>query len=202
MRNALHHPHLEQLQEDLCTYEILQDRKNLEEDYGCVIRGMAYPYGSTSDAVVEILKKCGIVYARTTVSTESFAIPTDWLRLPATCHHSNPRLMELTEDFKRNVFSKEPGLFYLWGHSYEFDYELPDNNWTVIEKFAASIGNRDDIWYATNIELYDYIAAFDRLVFSVGGLKVFNPTCKTVFFKTDKGAYSVAPGETIDLGMQ
>ncbi len=96
----------------------------------------------------------------------------------------------------------EPGLFYLWGHSYEFDYELPDNNWTVIEKFAASIGNRDDIWYATNIELYDYIAAFDRLVFSVGGLKVFNPTCKTVFFKTDKGAYSVAPGETIDLGMQ
>ena len=60
-----------------------------------MIRGMAYPYGATSDSVVAALKQCGIAYARTTISTEQFAIPVDWLRLPTTCHHSNPRLMDL-----------------------------------------------------------------------------------------------------------
>ncbi len=35
-------------------------------------------------------------------------------------------------------------LFYLWGHSYEFE---ADENWNVIEEFAAYTGNRDEIWY-------------------------------------------------------
>ena len=25
-------------------------------------------------------------------------LPADWLRLPATCHHKNPRLMELAKE--------------------------------------------------------------------------------------------------------
>ena len=40
-------------------------------------------------------------------------------------------------------------LFYLWGHSYEFD-EKHNNNWEVIRAFAAYIGKRDEIFYATN----------------------------------------------------
>ena len=45
-------------------------------------------------------------------------------------------------------------MFYLWGHSYEFD---ENDNRDVIEKFAEFVGGRDDIWYATNIEIYDYV---------------------------------------------
>ena len=41
-----------------------------------------------------------------------------------------------------------------WGHSYEFDN---NDNWEVIENFAEYIGGRDDVWYATNIEIYDYV---------------------------------------------
>ena len=48
----------------------------------------------------------------------------------------------------------EPLLFYLWGHSYEFD---DDDNWDTIEKFLQKAGCRDDVWYATNIEVYDCI---------------------------------------------
>lgn len=39
---------------------------------------------------------------------------------------------------------------YVWGHSYEFDNH---DNWDVIEKFCAYMGNRNDIWYATNLEI-------------------------------------------------
>ena len=195
--HSLTHAFLEQLPENLCTYEVLQDRKNLEADFGGIIRGMAYPFGTTSDSVVASLKQCGIAYSRTTVSTEKFEIPTDWLRLSATCHHRNPRLMELAHNFVDNEFSRAPGLFYLWGHSYEFDNEVPNNNWGVIEEFAEFIGNRGDIWYATNIEVYDYIDAYKRLIFSMDYSTVYNPSCTEVYFETNKGKYSVKPEETI-----
>ena len=92
--HAVTHPILSYLPENICTYEVLQDRINHERDYDTIIRGMAYPQGtvSVSDSVVTTLRQCGIAYARTTVSTERFDLPTDWLRLPATCRHSNPRL--------------------------------------------------------------------------------------------------------------
>jgi len=89
------------------------------------------------------------------------------VRLPATCHHRNPRLMELAREFIQKQDVRGPMLFYLWGHSYEFDYDQPNNNWGVIEEFAEYMGGKDDIWYATNIEIYDYIAAYNQLIFSM-----------------------------------
>lgn len=79
---------------------------NLEADYDVMVRGMAYPFGTYNNQVVEILKQCGIVYSRTTVSTERFDMPSDWLRLPATCHHNNPRLMKLAHNFVKESVSK------------------------------------------------------------------------------------------------
>ena len=57
-----------------------------------------------------------------------------------------------------------PKLFYLWGHSYEFN---DNDNWEVIENFAKKVGNREDVWYCTNGEAYEYIKAYDNLEFSV-----------------------------------
>ena len=58
---------------------MLADRENLEAMFGGIIRGMAYPFGTTSDSVGASLKQCGIAYARSTLTTEGFGIPTDWL---------------------------------------------------------------------------------------------------------------------------
>lgn len=197
METAIHgltHPWLEKLPEVICTYEILQDRRNLEKEFDTIVRGMAYPFGTYNDSVVETLKKCGIAYARTTVSTEKFEMPEDWLRMPATCHHNNPRLMELAKKFTETEVLNNPMLFYLWGHSYEFE---ADDNWNVIEEFAEYMGNRDDIWYATNLEIYDYAAAFKQLIFSADGSMVYNPTEKTLYFQTEANAkcICVKPGE-------
>lgn len=189
--HGLTHPFLEQLATGCCVHEIITDRMNLEIDYGCIIRGMAYPFGTYNDNVVSILKQCGIVYARTVVSTHSFDIPQDWLRLPATCHHDDPDLMKLANDFLEEDRYGRPKLFYLWGHSYEFEQK---DNWHVIEEFAGFIGNRDDVWYATNIEIYEYIEAYNRLIFSADGTSIYNPSSTQVYFSLDGKIYSIVPG--------
>ena len=195
------HPWLEQLPPAMAAQEVIEDRKNLEADYGKLIRGMAYPYGTLNDTVVEILKNSGIAYSRTTVSTGKFDIPTDWLRLPATCHHNAPNLMELAEKFVNMKVHEHPKLFYLWGHTYEFE---ANNNWNVIEEFCEYISGKEDIWYATNIDIYDYIDAYNRLMWSADGSMVYNPTLVTLWFKFSRrgGSSSVIkiePGETLTL---
>lgn len=194
--HAYTHPFLEQLPVDLVINEIMNDRERLENQFGTIIRGMAYPYGSFNDNVVEALRICGIVYARTVISTNDFRIPTDWLRLTATCHHNSPDLNSLAKKFIEDEVTWSPYLFYLWGHSYEFE---SDNNWEVIEDFGQYIGKRDDIWYATNIEIYEYIEAYNRLIFSVDGKFVKNPTDKKVWFETSGKKFEIRPGDTVEI---
>ena len=194
--HGLTHPFLEQLPKEMCTYEVLKDRINLDKEYEVIVRGMAYPFGTHNDSVVDGLKQCGIVYSRTTKSTEGFWMPQDWLRLPATCHHNNPRLMELAEKFVQEKGNNGPRMFYLWGHSYEFDAH---NNWEVIEQFAKYIGGREDIWYATNLEIYDYVKAYEQLIFSVIGKRVYNPTGRILYFSYDGKEYTIKPTETIQI---
>ena len=111
---------------------------------------------------------------------------------------SRSELAELTKKFVESTPAR-PQLFYLWGHSYEFD---DDNNWNVIEDFAKYTGGRDDTWYATNIEIYEYIDDYNRLVFSADGQTVYNPTLRTLYFNNEaktECVRSIAPGETLKL---
>lgn len=191
------HPFLDKLPSEMISYEIVEDRKCLEEMFGKVIKGHAYPYGATSAKVVEALRNCGILYARTTAATKRFDIPTDWLRLPSTCHHNEPSLMQLADQFLNETSRyPNPKLFYLWGHTYEFDN---NNNWEVIEKFAAAMGNRDDVWYANNMQVYEYVEAYRALQFSSNGNTVYNPSCQTVWFISGTDKVKVAPGETVKI---
>lgn len=199
--HGLKHRSLAEVDPAFATYDVISDRKVLEDMFGVIIKGMAYANGSYSDQVVDILKNCGINYSRTTVSTENFFVPDDWLRMPATCHHNNPKLMELAKIFLEApetpyFWGNPPRLFYLWGHSYEFDN---NNNWNVIEEFAKYVGNRDDVWYATNGEIYDYVKAYDSLVFSANGELVFNPTNTIVYLDYFRTPVKIMPGETIKL---
>ena len=178
--HALSHPFLEKLKPTEVLTEILEDRKNIEKQYGTLARGMAYPFGTYNTNVIESLEKCGICYSRTTKSTEGFKFPENWLELHPTCHHNNPNLMEIAKKFVEtdSQYIKEGWMFYLWGHSYEFDDK---DNWNVIEELAEYIGGRDDIWYATNIEIYDYVKAFENLQISVDRSIIHNPSVTDVW---------------------
>ncbi len=197
--HALTHPDLHEMPIDRITYEIMEDRKNIEAMFGGICRGMAYPYGQTSDTAVKALEACGISYARTTVSTLKFDIPTDWLRMPATCHHKNPKLLELADKFIEKTRSELPKLFYIWGHSYEFCY---DQNWDIIDKLGEKLGGNDEIWYATNIEIYNYVRDFKRLEVSADGSIFTNPTATDLFVfirSGENGVLKIPAGETIVL---
>ncbi len=180
--------------------EILLDRQNLEKTFHKLVRGMAYAYGSYNDAVVEIVRSCEMDYARTVEDTESFDIPTDWLRWNPTCHHRNPKLMELAQAFlaepEGGYWRKNPKLFYLWGHSYEFE---DCHEWHIIEDFAKLVGNRDDVWYATNGEIFDYVQAYYRLQFSAEGNFVYNPSVIDVYICYFGKNYCIPSGTTVEL---
>lgn len=195
--HAYSHPHLEELDPVHITHEILRDRLELEQIFRTIIRGMAYPFGTYNDRVVDCLSTCGIVYSRTTQSTEWFDLPKDWLRLPATCHHNNPRLFELADKFltlPRRDHYDVPWLFYLWGHSYEFD---DHNNWALIKEFAEKMGGHKDIWYATNIEIYDYVHAFRQLQYNAAGTLVYNPTMTDLWMQYYDQLIEIKAGQTI-----
>lgn len=190
------HSHLNAMSGSEVMTEIVEDRKGLEKEFGGVIRGMAYPYGEYNDTVVEIAKLAGICYARTVHSNHRFDLSADWLRLNATCHHNDKMLMELAEQFKGLAVQKEPKMFYVWGHAYEFE----DNaNWDVIETFFKEMQGLEDVWYATNIEIYDYVHAYEQLCFSANGRRVYNPTALDIWLGCEKETVCVPSGQTIDL---
>ena len=204
MEVAIHgfkHLSLGEVDSALATDDVIKDRKELESIFGTIIKGMAYANGSYSDSVCEILKCCGVNYSRTVVTTENFRIPENWLKWETTCHHNNPKLMELAKSFVE--FQEDgyrwrnwPRLFYLWGHSYEFD---TNNNWQVIEEFCKYIGNREDIWYATNGEIYSYVKAFDSLEYSADGTMVHNPSGITVYICFLGKNVEIKPNETVKI---
>lgn len=196
--HARNHPFLEKLKADEVITEIMEDRKNIEAQYGTLARGMAYPYGTYSDLVVDVLAYCGICYSRTTKTTENFKFPENWLTLHPTCHHNNPKLMDMAKTFAetKSKYPSDNWLFYVWGHSYEFDDR---DNWNVIEEFAKYIGGREDVWYATNIEIYDYVKAYEALQVSADRTIIHNPTAIDVWFIEGKTTYCVKAGETLKI---
>ena len=192
------HPVFSSMPPAQVTYDVIRDRERLEAQFGHIVRGMAYPFGDYNDSVLDCLRSCGIAYCRTTKATHRFDLPADWLCWHPTCHHGDPQLFELTKKFLAEVRPNwlSVRVFYLWGHAYEFEQH---GNWDIIERFAAEMGNRDDIWYATNIEIFEYVEAFRQLVFSLDETIVTNPTSQKLWFCLREKLYTVNPGETLKL---
>ena len=148
--HGLTHSFITGLSKDELEKEFLTDAKNIEKLYGKYPVGMAYAYGDTPKEAVNYLKSIGIKYGRTVMATHGFDYPEDPMLLKATCHHNDEMLFELAEKFlSLEGDEKNPPIFYIWGHSYEFDV---DNNWDRIEKLCKMLSGKDDILYGTNAE--------------------------------------------------
>ena len=61
------------------------------------------------------------------------------------------------------------------------------------------IGGHSDIWYATNIQIFDYILAYRQLRFSVDMKLVQNPTAQDIFFRLGETDQMVPAGKTVAL---
>ncbi len=152
--HTLTHPHLPPLEEAEVIRQVEQDRLNLSEIVGYEVIGMAYPGGGVNndDRVAEIIKNnTGVKYSRTTTYTDNFDLQNNLYRFNPTAYHLHfDKLMELGEKFV-NMTPDKPQIFYIWGHSYEFDFY---SDYRVkFEEFLKLISNKDDIFYGTNKEV-------------------------------------------------
>ena len=88
-------------------------------------------------------------------------------------------------------------MMYVWGHSYEFDN---DNNWDLMENFCEMVSGKENIWYATNIEIVDYMNALKALRFTADGSIVHNPSASPVWLSINNDKIvKVEGGETKKL---
>ena len=196
------HPHYTFLPQAAITNDIITNRKEIEAITDKIVRGFAYPYGPYNALSEEAIKAADIVYARTTKSTNAFDLPENWLEWHPTCHHENA--LDLYDKFEAvNRAVSEPRVMYVWGHAYEFDN---NNNWELIEQLFERSHKNPDIWFATNMEIYEYIKAFKSLIFSADGKFVHNPSRTDIFalldgyWVPDSGTPVTIPaGATINL---
>ncbi len=189
------HPTIARCASEHIVQELIEDRRILEKTLGTTVRGLAYPNGSVDQRIIDLLPACGIRHARTVKSTGGFGLPDNFLAWNPTCHH-NHNLLELGATFKDMHKTQYLYMMYVWGHSYEFSR---DNNWNVMEDFCKLIGGQDDIWYATNIEIVDYMEAAERMQFSASGEFVYNPSAQTVWLEVDKKKVACPGGQVTEL---
>ena len=156
---------------------------------------MSYPFSSYDGRVAEACRAEGIEYSRTVSATNSFGIPSDFMQWDPTCHHAE-FTKELWEKFMSPMLYSFMRLFYVWGHSYEFSTE---EHWSKMEELCKTVGGDSNIWYATNIEIVDYLNALRSLRFSASCDTAYNPTCTDVWIKADHKPVCIKAGATVRL---
>lgn len=164
------HETLSDEKESICIEDIKKDLESHKEVFGITPIGYAYPCGSFSERWTQILKGMGFKYARTVKSTKTFELPENFMTWHPTCHDRDA--LPLAEQFVAENFD-EPKLFYIWGHSFEFQKQ-DFNRYENMENILKTLSGREDIWYATNGEIEEYITA-SKNIKKVDG-KYINPS--------------------------
>ena len=120
--------------------DIFEGRETLEQHFGYAVKGFAYPFGDYNEVVKTAVRESGAVYARTTFNSANVFPPEDAMAFHASRHHSAP---DFWEEYER--VRAQDGVFYFWGHSYEFVSE-PD--WQEIEaKIARISADAQAFWF-------------------------------------------------------
>ncbi len=152
--HTLTHPNLTTLEDAEVIRQVEQDRLNLSDLAGYEVVGMAYPCGGVNndDRVAQLIKEhTGVKYSRTITSVHNFDLQENLYRFnPSVYHLHMDKMMELARQFVE-LKPEEPKIFYIWGHSYEMDYD--DSYWSQMDEFCKLLSGREDIFYGTNKEV-------------------------------------------------
>lgn len=153
--HTLTHPNLSRVTDDEeIVHQVECDRENLSRLAGYEVTGMAYPGGGvnfTPHAAKIIEQRTGVRYARTTVCNYGFERQEDLYQFQPSVYHvmEMDKMFELGKQFLE-LKSDRQQIFYIWGHSYEFDIH---DTWKQFESFLEMMSGRDDIFYGTNREV-------------------------------------------------
>lgn len=148
--HSLTHPYLEQMTVDAAQRETVEGRDRLQQFFGQPVPGFAYPFGSYNEAVMQLVRQAGHIYARTTGSVDYPFPPGDAMAFHPCCHFLAPDL------WSRYERAKQHGVFYFWGHSYEM---IMDEMWIAFEQAIARISADPEACWG---EVADLFVATDR----------------------------------------
>ena len=192
--HTISHPHPWQVPDEILRREFTEDRQRLEGLAGHPIRGAVIPFGWPTGHTVlpDRLGAWGFRYVRYSELNDRFDHPGDFLRWQPTAHCSAD-LETLWRRFQDRLKDTPGVLFYLWGHSYEFEDR---KEWNKIEAWARQAGGTDGVWHATNGEIYDYLTAWRGAVWVGDDLTVHNPSTLPLFFTAGHEQVRLDPQQT------
>ncbi len=150
--HTLTHPLLTTLSDEDIIAQVKGDSENIERIVGVKPQGMAYPCGGKNhdERVAEIISKnTDITYARTIISTYNFSLPKNYMIWNPTIWLFDERIEALTEAYDKTD-AKSLGdnqLFYIWGHSYEFDFF---DAWDRFDSYFKRLSEMEDVIFITN----------------------------------------------------
>lgn len=151
--HTITHARLPECSKEEIIREVEEDRLFLSELAGYEVEGMAYACGgvNNSDEVAQIIKEnTGVRYARTITATGNYEPQENLYRFNPTVFHINmDEMFALGETFLK-LKPEKPQIFYVWGHSYEFD---AFDSWGRFEEFCRMMSGHSDIFYGTNREV-------------------------------------------------
>lgn len=188
------HPFLSQMPLAEVTGEIMENRMRLEEAWGEPVRGMSWPYGQYDPQTEAAAVACGIEYSRTTRERTDFLLPERPLEWHPTCHHNKG--LEMWQAFMSRDYAKKMQLFYVWGHSFEF---TRDNNWEMMEQLCRAVAGRPEVWYATNIQIIDYLNCLKHLRATADGRVWQNPGPLDIWASVGGEPICIKAGQTLRL---
>lgn len=189
------HPRLPELRNEEMDFEIRTNIETLSNISKKRIRSFAYPFGEYKPETVETLKCRGITNARTIDDTETFELPNNFLLSNPTCHHSR------ADEFLPNFIAIEvvkPILFYIWGHSWEFDRNQKYNNWEYFENLCQKLNETDEIWSVTAGEFVEYVNAIRSITIS-GKNKLVNNSDLVLWLRLNGKVIEIQPKERVRL---
>ncbi|MBR3145356.1 MAG: polysaccharide deacetylase family protein [Clostridia bacterium] len=198
------HKKINEMSDEELEEDTIKDIEALKKAFGVEIRGYATPNGIRDKRMPAILKKHGICYERFTcrVDTDTpFALPKDflwWQPNPHFSYYAKDEGKKMIEDFF--CTNEDLPCLYIWGHSYEL--ELLDckgserwngitDRYAYLEGLFENVAKRDDVWYATNIEIYDYITNLRRTRYD--DTYIDNPTDIPIYFEINGKVIAAPP---------
>lgn len=195
------HAHLGRVPTAMVACEISRCKEELERIACAPVRGMAWPINYREDDVFgarEAARACGICYGRTTRRAFGcVGLPRDFLAWDAACSYVQPELEGVLGTFLSPIPRyTEPYLLYVWGHGYEATMR---GAWGTLESFLDRVAGHDDVWYASNIEVYDYVNAARSLVYSGSGDYLQNLRSVDVWLQVDGRPLRIPAGEVVSV---
>ena len=188
--HTLTHPYMDSLCDEELYRQLGEDKRNLEAMFGREVAGFAVPFDYYDDRIARCAEKCGFEYARTSDVTLSYTPCRDWYHWKTGVYHVMPELVPFVDGFLET--NEELALCQIVGHSYDL---FTENLWDTMESICANIGEHDEIWKCTHLELIRYLNAMEQA--EISDNEINNNGNQRLWFTINGNTISLNPGETI-----